>query len=220
MVSCINAYSVTSDWFAVCSGVRQSCWIAPDLFLNPMDYLLEHTVHRGIPGVCLENEIFRFGFCGQCCSTGRNVGSAILALTVMQEEVASFGLQINWSRTKILQSGNSLSSTCCPGGRWTSRSGRLTCLSGKQDRLFWCQQRPGPAEDRHWLDLHEPAGKRIWKSSIRLDTKMQLYKTYIVPVLMSGCETWVTTRYLCVCPVRCIWYMGSPQDPDDPLHSS
>jgi len=39
--------------------------------------------------------------------------------------------------------------------------------------------------------------KRIWKSSIRLDTKIWLYKTYIVPVLMYGCESWTTTRYLC-----------------------
>ena len=36
--------------------------------------------------------------------------------------------------------------------------------------------------------------KRIWKSSIRLDTKIRLYKTYIVPVLLYGCETWFTTK--------------------------
>jgi len=29
-----------------------------------------------------------------------------------------------------------------------------------------------------------------WKSSIRLDTKIRLYQTYIVPVLLYGCETW------------------------------
>jgi len=36
--------------------------------------------------------------------------------------------------------------------------------------------------------------KRIWKSSIRLDTKIRLYQTYIVPVLLYGCETWSTTK--------------------------
>ena len=35
--------------------------------------------------------------------------------------------------------------------------------------------------------------KLIWKSNIGLDTKIRLYKTYIMPVLMYGCET----RYLC-----------------------
>ena len=33
-------------------------------------------------------------------------------------------------------------------------------------------------------------------SSIRLKTKLRLYQTYIVPVLMYGCETWATTKYL------------------------
>ena len=37
-----------SDSFAVDSGVRQSCRIAPDLFLGPMDYVMERTVHRGM----------------------------------------------------------------------------------------------------------------------------------------------------------------------------
>jgi len=38
--------------------------------------------------------------------------------------------------------------------------------------------------------------RRIWKSSIRLETKLRLYQTYIVPVLMYGCETWAKTKYL------------------------
>ena len=46
--SCINVDGVMSDWFAVGSGVRQSCRIAPDLFLGPMDHMMERTVHRGM----------------------------------------------------------------------------------------------------------------------------------------------------------------------------
>jgi len=38
--------------------------------------------------------------------------------------------------------------------------------------------------------------RRIWKSSIRLETKLHLCQTYIVPVLMYGCKTWATTKYL------------------------
>ena len=38
--------------------------------------------------------------------------------------------------------------------------------------------------------------RRIWKSSIRLETTLCLYQTYILPVLMYGCETWATTKYL------------------------
>ena len=38
--------------------------------------------------------------------------------------------------------------------------------------------------------------KRIWKSGIRLDTKIHLYQTYIVPVVLYACETWTTTKYI------------------------
>ena len=53
----------------------------------------------------------------------------ILALTVMQEDTAPFGLQINWSITKILQFGNStelINILNSPGGRWTSWSTHLS----------------------------------------------------------------------------------------------
>ena len=40
-----------------------------------------------------------------------------------------------------------------------------------------------------------------------MKTKLRLYQTYIVPVLMYGCETWATTKYL-LSP-WCIWHMGT-----------
>ena len=43
--SCVNVDGVMSDWFAVGSGVQQGCKIAVDLFLGPMDHMMECTVH-------------------------------------------------------------------------------------------------------------------------------------------------------------------------------
>ena len=43
--SCINVDCVMSEWLAVCSSVKKGCRIAPDLFVSPTDYLLEH-MHR------------------------------------------------------------------------------------------------------------------------------------------------------------------------------
>ena len=38
--------------------------------------------------------------------------------------------------------------------------------------------------------------KNIWRSHIHTETKVQLYRTYILPVLFYGCETWTVTRTL------------------------
>ena len=45
-VSRVRADGCESEWwFPVNSGVRQGCVVAPDAFLVPRDWLLEHTVH-------------------------------------------------------------------------------------------------------------------------------------------------------------------------------
>jgi len=36
--------------------------------------------------------------------------------------------------------------------------------------------------------------KHVWKSRIRVDTKVRLYQTYVLPVLMYGSEAWTITN--------------------------
>jgi len=61
----------------------------------------------------------------------------------------------------------------------------INCSGGNRGEVL---QRVGIAQT--YMNL---LAKLIWKSNIGLDTKIRLYKTYIMPVLMYGCET----RYLC-----------------------
>ena len=44
-LSCIGAYGCDWDWFLIGSGMRQGCVVALDLFLTPVDWLLNHTDH-------------------------------------------------------------------------------------------------------------------------------------------------------------------------------
>ena len=64
------------------------------------------------------------------------------------------------------------------------------------DWLLWWQQRGGPASD--WLSsvLYEYVGEEDLEVKHQVVTKLRLYQTYIVPVLMYGCETWANTKYL------------------------
>ena len=56
--SCVHVDSQPCDLFEVRSGVRQGCTIAPDLFLASMDWLPQRTVHGGLLGATLGNEVF------------------------------------------------------------------------------------------------------------------------------------------------------------------
>ena len=86
-VSCVRADGSESEWFPVFSGVRQGCVVAPDAFLVPMDWLLEHTVHRGLVGTSVGKEIFTdLDFADDVALLAEMLSVLVLALKVMNEE--------------------------------------------------------------------------------------------------------------------------------------
>ena len=97
----------------------------------------------------------------------------------MQEEASTFGLQINWSKTKILQVPSSISSSTVQVAdghvEVVDAFVYLGCLIDSSGGSR------GEVLRRIGMTMLE---RRIWKSSIRLETKLCLYQTYIVPVLM------------------------------------
>ena len=68
-----------------------------------MDHMMECTVHRGMTGVTLGKEVTDLDFADDVSLLAEMLEVIVLALTVMREEASTFGLQINWSKTKILQ---------------------------------------------------------------------------------------------------------------------
>jgi len=78
---------MTQEWFPVLSGVRQGCIEAPDLFLNPMDWLLERTVHRGMVGTSVGSESFLdLAFADDVAVFAEMLSLLVLALKIMDEE--------------------------------------------------------------------------------------------------------------------------------------
>ena len=69
------------------SGVRQGCVVAPDLFLNPMDWLLERTVHRGMVGTSISSESFSdLDFANDVALLAEMLSLLVLALEIMDEK--------------------------------------------------------------------------------------------------------------------------------------
>jgi len=82
--------------------------------------MIERTAHRGMAAVTLGNEVFTdLDFADDVSLLVEMLEVLVLAMTVMQEEAAVFGLQINWSKTKILQVSPTHALLNSPGGRWT-----------------------------------------------------------------------------------------------------
>jgi len=57
-VSCVQADGVQSDWFPLSAGVRQGCNIALNLFLEPVDWIINRTIYCGLAGVSVGSDTF------------------------------------------------------------------------------------------------------------------------------------------------------------------
>jgi len=57
-VSCVRVDRQVLYRFSISVGVRQGCAVAPDLFLEPIEWIISHFVHRGFVGVSLGQEVF------------------------------------------------------------------------------------------------------------------------------------------------------------------
>jgi len=94
--SCVRVNGVTSDWFEVSCGVRQGCSIAPDLFVEPMNWIMEHTVHNGFAGVTVGEQVFTdLDYADDVALLAQMLKVLLLSLSMMNEEAKPLGLHIN-----------------------------------------------------------------------------------------------------------------------------
>ena len=107
----------------------------------------------------------------------------------MSEEASLLGLQVNWAKTKIQHIGDndSFPQMVHVGSSQVEVVNEFTYLGA-------CTTCDGTSESeilqhidiaRNCMTLLE---KQVWKSRIRVDTKVRLYQTSVLPVLVYGWE--------------------------------
>ena len=94
---------VSLEWFPVNSGVRQGCVVALDAFLVPVDWLLEHMVHRRMVGMSVGKAIFTdLDFADDVALLAEMLSVLDLALELgIKKHNLWVSLTINWAKTKI-----------------------------------------------------------------------------------------------------------------------
>src|SRR6218665_3226381 len=111
-------------------------------------------------------------------------------------EATRFGLEINWTKTKIqpigvqgmipdhvLVTGNQVE--LVRGFCYLSSHVEADGGSGSEVRWHVAIAR----------DCMSSLQRRIWKTSIRIDTKLCLFKAYILPILLYVAETWTVDTH-------------------------
>ena len=101
--SCVWVGDVCSDWFEVLGRVCQGCDIATDLFLAPVDRIMQETLQRSFLDLDIGCESFMdLHFAGNFTCLAELLHILILVLRVMSEGASLLGLQVNISESQIL----------------------------------------------------------------------------------------------------------------------
>ena len=191
-----SSLSQVSDWFSIYAGVRQGCAVAPDLFMEPIDWITSRSVHQGFVGVSLGQEVFTdLDFADDASIMAEMLEVLILALEIRNEESSALGLEINWNKTKIQASDiiidappdvtildhkvNVVDSFVYLGSSINASGRNNSDIRRRIELAHTCMK---------LLD------RGIWHSSISLVTKLRLYNVYILPVLLYGSDTLSVTE--------------------------
>jgi len=164
----------------------QGCATAPDLFLAPVDWIMPCTLDRSSLGVNIGCQ----SFIDLDYADGEPLLAVLLhiithGLGVMSEEASLLGLHTNWAKTKIQCIGDidSVPQVVHVGSSQVEVVNEFTylgactiCDGSSESEIFRCI---GIA--RNCMTLLE---KYVWKSHIRVDTKVRLYQTHVFPVLV------------------------------------
>ena len=92
--SCVRVNGELSPWFESSSGVRQGCVVAPELFLEPMDWITNRAAHKGFLGVTVGEEICTgLDYADDVSLLASMLEILVLALEILHEESSQIGLE-------------------------------------------------------------------------------------------------------------------------------
>jgi len=75
------------EWFQVLSGVRQGYTLPPDLFLNPMDWIMSRTVEQILLGVSIGEESSDLHYADDVTMLAEMLETLVAGLLVLQNEL-------------------------------------------------------------------------------------------------------------------------------------
>ena len=189
-----------SSFFPVNSGVRQGCVLAPSLFNTCMDWILGRTVNRSHCGASVGDvKITDLDFADDAVIFAESLEVLALTLEVLREEAEPLGLKVSWAKTKVQAFGDLLddaavSIQAC--GENIEVVDKFTYLGSviHHNRVsdHDVDRRLGLA-----YGVMNSLNQSIWRCRyLCRRTKLRIFRTLVLPVLLYGCETWTLTGSL------------------------
>ena len=182
-----------SPSFSTGSGVRQGCVLAPALFCRAVDWILQKSlVHSG---QTISDEHFSdIDYADDIATVDENPVALSDTLERMEDACSALGLHISWTKTKIQNIGAGAPAADLAVGQqvvkgvesFTYLGSEISSMVGSRAEQH---RRIGVASDTM------RRLRRVWhQRHLSLPTKLRLYNTLVLPVLLYASETWTTTK--------------------------
>ena len=189
-VSNVRAYGDLSRDLKIETGVRQGCILSPSLFNVVIDRILSNL---DAPGVSVDDilAIRALAYADDIALLAETEQDMQMLLDQLKDAAAKFGMTISGPKTKVIYSGlerepcihlNSVNLEVVPAFKYLGST-----ITGKTTHA---------TDDIH-ARIGKAAGvyarlkKSLWsRPQISLNTKLQVYNSMILPVLLYGSEAW------------------------------
>lgn len=198
--SAVKCGGGTSCFFPVNAGVRQGCVLAPSLFNTCMDWVLGRAVDQSHCGASVGNTtVTDLVFADDAVILAESLEVLVLALEALHEEAKPLGLQVSWAKTKVQVFGGLLDETvqsvhACGEDieileSFTYLGSVVHNSGGSRHEVL---RRIGLAHG-----VMDSLNTSIWRCRyLCRRTKIRIFKSLVLPVLLYGSETWTLSSDL------------------------
>lgn len=192
---------ICSNKFQINVGVRQGCVLSPLLFILVLDEVIRKTNAEATDGIQwrLNQRLCDLDYADDICFMSHTLDGAKLKLRSLAQNAAAVGLKINMSKTKLLRLQTTITTPlaiehrgehfvvddvdkfCYLGSTITKDGGTITDVDARISKAHFA-----------FKNL-----SKVWRSNvITRKTKLRIFNTSIIPVLLYGSETWMVTDHI------------------------
>ena len=184
----------TSEWFDIMTGVKQGCNMSGFFFLMVVDWVMKRTVQNGETGI-------RWKFTSKLDYLDFADDLALIASTKQHIQLKTdrlcrvaqrVGLKVNSQKTKVMRVNSRNDDRIYIDGEEVEDVHKFVYLGvtlTNSGRMANMENRISKGRDTY-RQL-----SKIWNSNkIKRTTKLKLYKSLVLSVLLYGSETWKMTK--------------------------
>jgi hypothetical protein len=184
-----------SEFFPINTGVKQGCILSPFLFIMAIDWLMTTTLKGKPRGIrwTLTSQLEDLDFADDLDLLSSRLKDVQSKCNDLDKNSQKIGLKIHPGKTKMLRARTSNTEPITIKGKAVEDVETFTYLGSKVTADGDCEVevRTRLAKARHSF----ASLCTIWRSKqYSTNTKLRLYKSNVLSVLLYGAETWKMTK--------------------------